>query len=106
MDEGLEIGAIGSNGAQMVAKKDKTIGIFGGKDMTKEFIDIDTQSDSVKGGHTGGQTQRVEFIDCVMNNKQPFASAEVGRSSLLIALAAEKSIVEGRYVYINELEEK
>lgn len=104
MDEGLEIGVIGSNGLQMTAKKDRKLGIFGGKDLTKEYIDIDTHADSISGGHTGGQTQRIEFIECILNKRQPFASANVGKSSLLIALAAEKSIKEERYVYISELE--
>jgi predicted dehydrogenase len=104
MEEGLEIGLIGENGAQMIAKKDKTIGIFGGENYTKEFLDIDTRSDSLLGGHTGGQTQRIDFIECIQTGKNPFASGAVGRSALLIALAAEKSIQEERYVYIDELE--
>jgi predicted dehydrogenase len=103
MEEGLEIGLIGGNGTQMIAKKDRTIGIFGGEDYTKEHLDIDTRSDSLLNGHTGGQTQRIDFIACILTGKKPFASGEVGKDALLIALAAEKSILEERYVYIDEL---
>lgn len=103
MGDGLEIGLIGENGGQMVAKNDKTIDIVGGHNFTRDHLDIDVTSDSIMGGHTGGQTQRIEFVKSVKEGKQPFASAYVGRDALLIALAAEKSIVEERYVYVNEL---
>ncbi|OCT15511.1 oxidoreductase [Paenibacillus pectinilyticus] len=103
MDEGLEIGLIGNNGAVMVAKKDRTIDIAGGPDMTKEHIDTDVASDSYSNGHTGSQRQRYEFLDSVVTGKEPFANGEVGRQALLVALAAEKSIKEERYVYLNEL---
>lgn len=42
-------------------------------------------------------------MKCVREGKQPFASAQVGRDALLIALAAEKSIIEERYVYLEEI---
>ncbi|UJF35432.1 Gfo/Idh/MocA family protein [Paenibacillus hexagrammi] len=103
MDEGLEIGLIGSNGAQMIAKKDSTIDIAGGADSTKEHIDIDVESDTFSGGHTGSQRQRKEFLESIRTGKPPFASVDVGRDALLIALAAEKSVKEERYVYISEL---
>ena len=50
-----------------------------------------------------GQTQRIDFLECVQEGRQPFASAQVGRNALLIALAAEKSILEERYVYLEEI---
>lgn len=103
MGEGLEIGLIGENGGQMVARNDKTIDIVGGQDWTKDHLDIDVASDSIMGGHTGGQTQRIDFLKCVREGTQPFASAQVGRDALLIALAAEKSIIEERYVYLEEI---
>ncbi|CAM4196433.1 Gfo/Idh/MocA family oxidoreductase [Paenibacillus macerans] len=103
MGDGLEIGLIGSNGAQMVVKNDKTIDIAGGENSTRDHLDIDVISDSITGGHTGGQAQRIDFLNCIRSNRQPFASAEVGRNALLIALAAEKSITEERYVYLKEL---
>ncbi|CAM4246326.1 putative dehydrogenase [Paenibacillus endophyticus] len=103
MGDGLEIGLIGENGGQMVAKNDKTIDIVGGEDLTKDHLEIDVTSDSIMGGHTGGQTQRKAFIACLKEGKQPFATAQIGRDALLIALAAEKSIIEERYVYLEEL---
>ena len=103
MGEGLEIGLIGENGGQMVARNDKAIDIVGGADFTKEHLDMDVTSDSIMGGHTGGQTQRIDFIACIREGKQPFATGQVGRNALLVALAAEKSIVEERYVYLDEL---
>ncbi|WCT54954.1 Gfo/Idh/MocA family oxidoreductase [Paenibacillus kyungheensis] len=103
LDEGLEIGLIGENGVQMVAKNDRTIDIAGGADYTREHLDMDVTSDSIMGGHTGGQTQRIDFLKCIIEGTEPFANAEIGRNALLVALAAEKSIVEERYVYLAEL---
>lgn len=105
MGEGLEIGLIGENGGQMVVRNDKTIDIVGGNDSTRDHLDIDVTSDSIMGGHTGGQTQRIEFLKCIHEGKKPSASGEVGRNALLIALAAEKSIIEERYVYLSEIAE-
>lgn len=103
LDDGPEIGLIGRNGTQMVVKNDKSIEIAGGEDMTRDRIEIDVVSDSIQGGHTGGQTQRSSFIECLRSGTKPFASGQVGRSALLVALAAEKSIREERYVYLDEL---
>ncbi len=103
MDEGLEIGLIGSNGSQMIAKKDTTIDLFSSLDLNREHIEFNHESDSVNGGHTGSQRQRLAFLNSIKTNEQPLASGEVGREALMIALAAEKSIKEERYVYMNEL---
>lgn len=103
MEEGLEIGLIGTNGAQMIAKRDATLDIYGGPDFTKDHIDIDVTTDRVSGGHIGSQRQRVEFLNSIRTREKPFAAIEVGKDALLIALAAEKSIIEERYVYIDEL---
>jgi len=102
-DEGLEIGLIGSNGAQMIAKRDKSLDISGGEDLTREHIDLDVVSDSSDGGHTGSQTQRYAFLNTVRTGEKPFADLNVGRDALLIALAAERSIKEERYIYLDEL---
>lgn len=103
MEEGLEIGLIGRNGGQMVAKQDRTIDIAGCGDGTKEHIALDVESDTSEGGHTGSMRQRREFLASIRSGAEPFASGEVGRKALLIALAAEKSIKEERYVYLSEL---
>ncbi len=102
-DEGIEIGLIGDKGGQMLARGDKTLEISGGTDFTKELIMADTISDKVNDGHIGSQKQRYEFLECIRSGKAPFASGEVGKEALLIALAAEKSIEEERYVYIDQL---
>ncbi|MDI4647504.1 Gfo/Idh/MocA family protein [Cohnella hashimotonis] len=103
MDEGLEIGLLGSNGGQMIAKKDKTIDIFGPEDKSRDHIDLDHESDSVNGGHTGSQRQRHAFLNSVATGEAPYANGRIGRDALLVALAAERSIKEERYVYISEL---
>ncbi|QGQ94134.1 gfo/Idh/MocA family oxidoreductase [Paenibacillus psychroresistens] len=102
-EEGLEIGLIGTNGAQMIAKNDRTLSIYGGEDSSIERIEVDSVSDSVLNGHIGSLRERTEFIKSVRTGDKPFASLEVGRSSLKIALAAERSIKEGRYVQIEEV---
>ncbi|MFB9280192.1 Gfo/Idh/MocA family protein [Cohnella cellulosilytica] len=102
MEEGLEIGLLGSNGGQMIAKRDRTIDIFAPEDLSKDRIDFEQATDSVNGGHTGSQRQRYEFLHSVESGDQPYASGEVGRQSLLVALAAERSMKEGRYVYVDE----
>lgn len=104
MDEGLEIGLIGDNGAQMIAKNDRTLDIVGGGSAIKDHVEVDVALDSINGGHIGGQRQRIEFLKCIQEGIPPFCDAKVGRDALLIALAAEKSIQEERYVYIDELE--
>ncbi len=40
-----------------------------------------------------------------MNGSPPFCDGRVGKESIIIALAAEKSIKEDRTVYIEELEQ-
>lgn len=104
MDEGLEIGVIGSNGRQMVAKRDETLGIYGGEDRQKELIHFDVHSETFGDGHIGGQRQRHEFLRSIRTGSQPFSDVNVGRDSLLIALAAERSIKEGKPVFIADIE--
>lgn len=100
--DGLEIGFIGDNGKQLIARRDEHFGIYGGdkNDRVEYYPDIITDNNGF--GHIGCQTQRLEFIDCIRNNKQPIAGIEQTRDALLIALAAEKSIKENRVVLIDE----
>lgn len=101
MPEGLEIGAIGLNGTQMCAYRDSRLGWGGGSTAHPwTWIDYDQQADSQGLGHIGCQNERVEFLECVRERRRPFADGAVGRSSLLIALAAEESIQTGRPVDI------
>lgn len=100
--DGLEIGFIGDNGKQLIARRDECFGIYGGDYNDKVEYNPDIISDNNGLGHIGCQTQRLEFIDCILSNKQPIASIEQTKDSLLIALAAEQSIKENRVVSIAE----
>jgi len=101
MPEGLEIGAIFANGAQMCAYRDSRLGYGGaGREWTEEFIDPQVDSEGL--GHIGCQRQRREFLHCLETRERPFADGEVGRRSLVVALAAERSIRENRPVDIAE----
>ena len=103
MPEGLEIGAISTNGMQMAAYRDERLCV-GGLDQPWHQVRVDMYSDSQNIGHIGSQAQRREFLQCIRTRQTPFADARVGRESLLIALAAERSIREGRPIEIDELQ--
>lgn len=99
MPEGLEIGAIAQSGRQIIAYADKKLCVGGGPGAQPgeglTTLDIDMVSDNEGLGHIGCQTQRREFVECLRTRKRPFADARVGRDSLRIALAAERSVREG-----------
>lgn len=44
-----------------------------------------------------------EFVDCIVNNKQPSVSGVDGLKSVILGLAAMKSIKEGRSVKVTEI---
>lgn len=50
----------------------------------------------------GGMLQ--DFVDCVRERREPLVTGEIGRASLLIPLAAERSIESGRAVEMSEIE--
>lgn len=101
MAEGLEIGAIATSGRQICAYQDKRLGVGGlGQPFTYEEIDMVSDNEGI--GHIGCQEQRREFLRCINERKEPFANGKVGRDSLIIALAAERSIREGRPVELAE----
>ncbi|OGO81698.1 MAG: oxidoreductase [Clostridiales bacterium GWC2_40_7] len=100
--DGLEIGFIGDNGRQLIARMDESFSIFGGEFNDKVEYKLDVVSDNQGFGHIGCQTQRLEFIDCILSGKQPAASIEQTKDAFLIALAAERSIKENRVVVIDE----
>jgi len=102
MPEGLEIGAICMNGKQICAYADSRLG-HGGAGEPWQIEEIDPVSDSEGLGHIGCQRQRREFLECLETGRRPFADGEVGRRSLIIALAAERSIQEQRPIKIEEL---
>jgi len=103
MPEGLEIGAIARSGRQMCAYNDQRLGV-GGLGEPFRFVNLDMLADNDGVGHIGCQEQRRDFLRCVRERRRPFADASVGRDSLLVALAAERSIREGRPVEVGEME--
>ena len=44
-----------------------------------------------------------DFIDCVLEGREPLVTAEMGRRSMLVPMAAEISIQEKRAVHVSEL---
>lgn len=103
-NNGLEIGAIGDNGMQLIANRDRVLSLLGGKDSTKTIIEVDCKTDrNGETGHIGFYTERVDFINCVRERREPCVTLERALDSLLIALAAEKSIKEKRAVSVDEL---
>ncbi len=101
MPEGLEIGVVFSDGSQMCAYRDSRLGCGGaGEPWREEHIDPYLDSEGL--GHIGCQRQRREFLHCLETRQEPFANGTTGRNSLIIALAAERSIRENRPVELAE----
>lgn len=98
--DGLEIGFIGDNGKQLIARRDETFGIYGGE--FNEKAEYTVENDNYGIGHIGCQAQRSGFLECIRSGETPPASIERTEDALLIALAAEKSIRENRAVLIDE----
>lgn len=102
--DGLEIGFIGSNGRQLIARRDEEYGIYGGDRADGIKYIQNPDDDGGKFGHIGCQRQRIEFIECINKGLKPFANITDTEDALLIAFAAERSIEEGRVVEIREFE--
>lgn len=100
-EEGLEIGLIGESGAQMVAYANKKIGLSGGPFGDLRYIVPDR--DAFSPWHIGGQRERTEFLETCRTGKKPWADLQIAYDSLLVALAAERSIREERVVYLSEV---
>lgn len=101
-EEGLEVGLLGSSGAQMVAYANQKIGLSGGPygDLRYLMPDRDTFSP----WHIGGQRERTEFLETCRKGRKPWAGLEIAYDSLLVAIAAERSIQEERVVYLSEVD--
>jgi len=101
----LEVGVIGSNGR--VVHSDAAHGLLtvtGGQDGNRrEEIEV-REPEGPWTFHPGGVLQHVEFLECVRERTEPFASGRVGREASLVAFAGERSIREGRVVDVAELE--
>jgi len=100
--DGLEIGFIGTNGRQLIARRDEEYGIYGGNTADGVKYMLHPDEDGGKFGHIGCQRQRIEFLECIDKGLKPFANISDTEDALLIAFAAERSIEEDRVVEISE----
>jgi len=100
--EGLEIGIIGSNGSHALAKRDVTLNAGGGPQGMMREVPVDYVSDNLGIGHIGAHIQHVEFVQRMRDRRQPFASLLRARESMVVCMAAERSIKEKREVKISE----
>jgi predicted dehydrogenase len=100
-----EVGFIGSSGR--VVTSDAARGLLtvtGGQERNRrEEIEV-REPEGAWTFHPGGVLQHVEFLECVRERKEPFASGWVGWEASQVAFAAERSICEGRVVGIAEIE--
>lgn len=100
----LEIGAVGDGGKLESWVKAHRLSLWKNADCGR-MQTIEPASDVTQYGvfHTGAYRQHIDFADCIMNGTPPFCDGKIGRESIIIALAAEKSIKEERIVYVDEL---
>ena len=69
---------------------------------TKEMLHYELNRNTV--GHGGGDDPEINsFLECIKTGKKPLADENAGRMSLIIGLAAEKSLYEKRIVNIKEI---
>ncbi|MFA6450093.1 MAG: Gfo/Idh/MocA family oxidoreductase [bacterium] len=99
---GLEVGIMGNNGAHLVAKRDAVLTAGGGPLGEIREIPVDYVNDNHGIGHIGADVQHVEFLRCLQDRKLPYANLLNARESMVIAMAAERSIKEKREVFIEE----
>ncbi len=100
----LEIGAVGDGGKLESWVKAHRLHLWKNADGG-QMQTIDPPSDVTQYGvfHTGAYMQHIDFANGIMNDTPPFCDGAIGRESIIIALAAEKSIKENRIVYVDEL---
>jgi predicted dehydrogenase len=100
----LEIGAVGEGGKIESWVKAHRIELWKNEDHGRVQT-FEPESDVAQYGvfHTGAYRQHIEFADCILTGTRPFCDGSIGRESMLVALAAERSINEDRIVYLEEL---
>jgi predicted dehydrogenase len=100
----LEIGAVGDGGTLESWVKAHRIHLWRNADGGTIQV-WEPQTDVTQYGvfHTGAYAQHIDFAECILNGSPPFCNGRIGRESIVIAVAAEKSIRENRIVYIDEL---
>jgi predicted dehydrogenase len=100
-----EVGFIGSSGR--VVTSDAVRGLLtvtGGQERNRrEEIEV-REPEGPWTFHPGGVLQHVDFLECVRERKEPFASGRVGWEASWVAFAAERSMREGRVVDMAEIE--
>lgn len=80
---------------------------FSGQD--REVIHVELNSGE-KSDHAFTQKEILnggvfqDFVDCIRTGRKPLVDGETARQSMLVPLAAEKSIEEKRIVHVSELE--
>ncbi len=100
-----EVGFIGSSGR--VVTSDAARGLLtvtGGQEGNRHEEIAVREPEGPWTFHPGGVLQHVEFLECVRERRQPFASGRVGWEASRVAFAAERSMREGRVVDIAEVE--
>jgi predicted dehydrogenase len=99
----LEIGIQGTEGAVVYYRLEFRVELFD-EDHPKEprVIDIDIPDDEKEWSHHGqAYLEQLYFFDCVRKGERPDVDGYVGKRSLEIALAAEKSVHSGMPVDID-----
>jgi len=100
----LEVGAIGDAGKVESWVKAHRIHLWrNAQEGRVEVFQPDSDVQQYGVFHSGAYQQHIEFADCILNNSPPVCDGRVGRESIVIALAAQKSIKEERIVHVDEL---
>ena len=98
----LPVGVLGTKGWVEACVQEKKLRIFKGETGHVEEVAPNSKSHELADvGHSGGVRQLLEFYDCVVNNVNPFCDGAIGRQSLVIALAAERSIKSGEVEFLS-----
>jgi len=71
------------------------------RDSKRTIVEIPPAADFQS--HIGTYNQWLEFGRCIREGAKPFVDVHVGRSSVLVPFAAERSIKEGRVIQIEDI---
>lgn len=100
----LEIGAVGGKGKIESWVRAHRIHLWRNTDGGEMQV-FQPESDVTQYGvfHTGAYLQHADFADCILNGSPPLCGGGIGRESIVVALAAERSIKENRIVCVDEI---
>ncbi|HOF86713.1 MAG TPA: Gfo/Idh/MocA family oxidoreductase [Armatimonadota bacterium] len=102
----LEVGAAGERGRVEAYDQAELYLFHGGQGDARRRPDNIARppaSEEDEGFHSGAHAMHRDFLRCVRDGGRPFCDARVGKDSILIGLAGERSIREGRVVEIAEI---